>query len=65
MVRCERCGSGFSYIRGSANEYCPRCQARDGATVPLTGVEAEPVAGDSSRPAAGRSSDGEDEARSS
>jgi hypothetical protein len=56
MVRCERCGSGFSYIRGSANEYCPRCQARDGATVPLTGVDnSEPAAGDSSRSEAGQS----------
>ena len=63
MVRCERCGSGFSYIRGSANEYCPRCQARDGATVPLTGVNPEPAAGDSSRSETGRSSDGDDEGR--
>jgi hypothetical protein len=65
MVRCERCGSGYSYIRGSANEYCPRCQARDGATVPLTGVDPKPAAGDSSRLEAGRSSGGDDEGRSS
>ena len=64
MVRCERCGSGFSYIRGSANEYCPRCQARDGATVPLTGVDPEPASGDSSGSETGRSSDGADEGRS-
>ncbi len=64
MVRCERCGSGFSYIRGSANEYCPRCQARDGATVPLTGVDPAPAAADSSRSETGRSSDDDDEGRS-
>jgi hypothetical protein len=57
MVRCERCGSGFSYIRASENEYCPRCKARDGATVPLR-ADPEATADDSATSEAARSSDG-------
>jgi hypothetical protein len=58
MVRCDRCGSGFSYLKESANEYCPRCQARDGAMVPLTAVDPEPAADDSATSDGGQSSDG-------
>jgi predicted nucleic acid-binding Zn-ribbon protein len=58
MVRCDRCGSRFSYLQESANEYCPRCQARDGAMVPLTVVDPEPAADDAATSEAGQSSDG-------
>ena len=36
MFRCERCGSGFSPIRVTQNETCPRCRARDGVSSTLT-----------------------------
>jgi hypothetical protein len=36
MYECERCGSRFSPIRVPAGADCPRCRARDGATVPLS-----------------------------
>jgi uncharacterized OB-fold protein len=36
MLRCERCGSSYSPLRAVGVENCPRCQARDRTTVPLT-----------------------------
>lgn len=36
MFRCESCGSGYSIRAASSWEFCPRCRARDNATVPLT-----------------------------
>jgi anaerobic ribonucleoside-triphosphate reductase len=36
MFRCERCSSGFGFVRTGAHEICPRCRARDGVSVPLT-----------------------------
>jgi hypothetical protein len=36
MLRCERCGSSYSPLRSVGVENCPRCQARDRKTVPLT-----------------------------
>jgi hypothetical protein len=36
MLRCERCGSSYNPLRSVGVENCPRCQARDRKTVPLT-----------------------------
>ena len=36
MFRCDRCGSEFNPIRVPPTETCPRCRAREGATVQLT-----------------------------
>lgn len=36
MFRCERCGSGFSPIRVTSGDSCPRCRARDGVWAQLT-----------------------------
>src|SRR4051794_6308373 len=35
MFRCERCGSGFSPIRVTTDDSCPRCLARDGVRSPF------------------------------
>ncbi len=32
MVRCARCGSGFSALHSAAEVSCPRCRIRDGVT---------------------------------
>jgi uncharacterized OB-fold protein len=36
MLRCDRCGSSYNPLRSVGVENCPRCQARDRKTVPLT-----------------------------
>jgi predicted nucleic acid-binding Zn-ribbon protein len=35
MIRCERCGTGFSPIQAAVLAFCPRCRARDQVKVPL------------------------------
>lgn len=36
MFQCERCGSRYSAMHAATIENCPRCQARDRTTAPLT-----------------------------
>ena len=36
MVRCTRCGSGFSALHSAAEISCPRCRIRDGVTSDFT-----------------------------
>ncbi len=36
MFRCERCGSRYSAMHAVSIETCPRCQARDRISSPLT-----------------------------
>jgi hypothetical protein len=45
MVRCTRCGSGFSALHSAAEVSCPRCRIRDGVTSDFT-----PVASPTGRP---------------
>jgi predicted nucleic acid-binding Zn-ribbon protein len=33
---CEKCGSGYSAVHAVALQNCPRCQARDKISSPLT-----------------------------
>lgn len=32
MIRCTRCGSGFSALHSASELSCPRCRIRDGVT---------------------------------
>ncbi len=40
MVRCTRCGSGFSAFHSAAEISCPRCRIRDGVTSTFTTTNA-------------------------
>jgi hypothetical protein len=37
MLKCERCGTSFSEVRGGSLASCPRCRVRDGVSAPLVG----------------------------
>jgi hypothetical protein len=36
MIRCTRCGSGFSALHSTDEISCPRCRVRDGVTSDFT-----------------------------
>jgi hypothetical protein len=38
MIRCARCGSGFSSAHMVNEVSCPRCRSRDGVTASLVGT---------------------------
>jgi len=42
MVKCERCGTGFSPIQAAVLEFCPRCKARSQISVPLIAARVKP-----------------------
>lgn len=49
MVRCTRCGSGFSALHSATEVSCPRCRIRDGVTsdfVPTNSRNSRPMATD-------------------
>lgn len=35
MIRCARCGSGFSSAHLATDVSCPRCRSKDGVTTTL------------------------------
>ena len=46
MVRCTRCGSGFSTLHSASEVSCPRCRIRDGVTsdfIQVTARSATPM----------------------
>jgi phage FluMu protein Com len=50
MIRCARCGSGFSSAHVVNEVSCPRCRSRDGVTASLVGTTVarpQPVLADS------------------
>jgi phage FluMu protein Com len=40
MIRCGRCGSGFSSLHVATEVSCPRCRARDGVTASFVSANA-------------------------
>lgn len=38
MIRCARCGSGFSSVHVVNEVSCPRCRSRDGVIASLMGT---------------------------
>jgi hypothetical protein len=49
MIRCGRCGSGYSPLHVATESSCPRCRLRDGVTagfIPMPSMMSRPVFSD-------------------
>jgi phage FluMu protein Com len=44
MIRCTRCGSGFSAFHSTDEISCPRCRVRDGVTSDFTTARSDGAA---------------------